>query len=796
MKRNRAPKERPRPKKLRPLILFAGIIAVGLIAFFLLQPEKKPDEELSALWRKKGIEKPNVLLITLDTTRADHLPCYGYRGGKTPHLDALAAQAVVFEECISSSPLTLPSHASIMTGLYPTFHGVRVNGNTALSEQHQTLAEVFAQNGYECGAFIGAFVLDGRWGLKQGFRHYDDRIDLKKYKQLDLGLVQRPGNEVADAALSWLQGEKDNPFFAWVHFYDPHVPYEPPEPYLSEYDSRGLPGLYDGEIGFMDEQLGRITAWLRESGLDQKTITIIIGDHGEALGEHGEMTHGYFIYDYAVKVPFLVVLPMEDLPGKRIKAQVRTVDLFPTLLGMAGLKASEKSQGESLLHFLLHPDEKKGFEAYSESLTPDILYGWSPLLSLRNERYKFIDAPRPELYDLSQDPQECLDLHSQFPRIARQMKKSLDDFVRQTSLNAPSPESANLDRETLERLAALGYIGAPVSRKTPQEQGGERIDPKDRLQVYEAVQQAGQLLNGEKYEEAQRILESVLRDDGVIPQALLLLATCYVELGRKEEAKAQYDLILRDDPNSVQALIGLANILIDEGKKEDVISLCKKALSVDERNVQAYNLMGEVFIEEKNHAEALPFLERAFEIQPKLTQHSLNLAVCLVGLKRYDEGEARLKEILAQFPKFPLAYYHLGLLYEEQGRLEEAMNAYKEEFTVYPKHFRARFNYGRLLFRLGDLKGYKDQMREVISAAPQAAEGYLFLARGLLYDSTDIAQIRELVEKGLSLAKNPELLTLGYFLLADVYTRMHLPEKAQEALGKANSYKSRTESSF
>jgi arylsulfatase A-like enzyme len=287
-----------------------ALVAIGILIYLFVFPEKDARREFSALLAEQGIEKPNIVLITLDTTRADHLPCYGYSGVKTPHLDALAREGIVFEQCASSSPLTLPSHASMMTGLYPTYHNVRVNGNTAVSQEHLTLAELFAQQGYQCGAFIGAFVLDGRWGLKQGFHHYDDYFDLKKYKQIDLGMVQRPANEIIDASLAWLEKQKGKPFFAWIHLYDPHIPYEPPEPYFSEYNN-GRFGLYDGEIAFTDEQIGRVISWLNQNGLNRNTMIAIMGDHGEGLGDHNEMTHGYFIYDYAVHVPFLIVTPFE-----------------------------------------------------------------------------------------------------------------------------------------------------------------------------------------------------------------------------------------------------------------------------------------------------------------------------------------------------------------------------------------------------------------------------------------------------------------------------------------------------
>jgi arylsulfatase A-like enzyme/Tfp pilus assembly protein PilF len=770
------------------IVLAAAAAALCVFFWFILRPGKAPAQKILGMWKGRGVEKPNVLLITLDTTRADHLACYGYRNGRTPAIDSLAARGIVFEECTSTSAFTLPAHCSIMTGHYPTFHGVRINGNTALPDQQVTLAEVFNRQGYQCGAFIGAFVLDGRWGLNQGFQHYDDYFELAKYKQLDLGYVQRPGNVVVDAALAWLEGRKEDPFFAWIHLYDPHSPYEPPEPYFSEYN-KGPRELYDGEIAFTDEQVGRCISWLRKNGLDKKTIVVIVGDHGEGLGSHGELSHGFFIYDYAVQVPFLVVTPFDKLKGIRVAPQVRSVDIFPTLLDMAMIRGTENSQGTSLLPLLFRPEGGRDSYAYSESLAPNIQFGWGKLHSLRSTRYKFIDAPRPELYDLIRDPGESDNLTDKLPEIARDYRTALDNLIKETSLGAPAPEAANLDKETMERLATLGYLGAAASKKTPSNREEILADPKDKLSIFESVLTAGELIFQQKYQQAAGLLETVLKQDALVPQANLSLSTCYDKLGRREEAKTQLDLVLKDDPNNIPALIAMAAIFEKEGKKKDVIALCRRALSVDDRNTQAYTLIGEVYIAEKDHAQALPFLEKAVEIQPKLAQNRLNLAICRVGLRQYDRAESSLKEIIAQYPKFPLAYYHLGLLYEEQGRLEEARTAYSEEVALYPNHFRARFNLGKLLFKAKDLKGYLAQMNEIIKVAPQQAEGYLFLARGLLYESADLDRIRELIEKGLSLTREAELKAFGYFLLADVYTGKRQPDKVREALQKANSFK-------
>ena len=770
-----------------------GIVAAAVLAWIFLGRPGAAAGTIGRLWARQGVEKPNVILVTMDTTRADHLACYGYPGVRTPTLDALAGRGVLFKQAATAAPLTLPAHSTIMIGMYPTYHGVRVNGNTALSDEQTTLAEVLSVQGYRTGAFIGAFVLDGRWGLKQGFQHYDDQFDLKKYKHLDLGEVQRPGNEVVDAALAWLEAEKANPFFAWVHLYDPHVPYAPPEPYASEYARRGPAGLYDGEIAFMDAEIGRVTAWLETNGLTGKTIVVLVGDHGEALGSHGEGTHGYFVYDYALHVPFIVATPLAGLRGKRVPSQVSTADVFPTILGLLDLASPVKVQGRSLVPRMFEPERKDDVPAYGESMAPNLQFGWSALHALRTARYKYIEAPRAELYDLVRDADEQVNVLTQFPDVAREMKGELQKLMAETSLGAPTPQAANLDKDTMERLSALGYVGAPVSAKKASGGSGPLADPKDKLPVFSAVTRAGELILGEKYGEAAAALESALRDEPTIPQALLLLSTCYVELGRAEDAKAKLDILLKDDPESVQALISLANILLEEGKTEDVIALCKRTLSVDDKNTQAYTLIGEVYLGDENYVEALPYFEKAVETQPKITRTRLNMAACLVGVKQYDRAEAELKAVIRDSPKFVLAHYNLGLLYEEQGRFEEARASYAEEVAGFPQEYKARFNLGKVLFRLGDRVGSLEQMREVVKIAPKLAEGHLLLARAQLYESVPLGEVRAAVEKGLSLAETSELKALGYFLLADIYNREGESGKMNEALKKANFYKSQKE---
>jgi arylsulfatase A-like enzyme/tetratricopeptide (TPR) repeat protein len=764
------------------VIALLSIVAILFAVWFTRQ-----SSNTNILAGLQKLNKPNVLLITVDTTRADHLPAYGYKKIKTPNLDSLARQGILFRQCATTSPLTLPAHCSIFTGNYPTYHGVRINGNTALSSENLTLAEAFSENGYQTGAFVGAFVLDGRWGLNQGFDHYDDQFDLKKFKKLDLGMVQRPGNEIADAALSWLEGQKEKSFFAWLHFYDPHTPYSPPDQYRPA--SNSMIDLYDAEIAFMDEQIGRCLKWLDENGLREKTIVAVIGDHGEGLGDHGEKTHGYYIYDYAVHVPFILSTPVREANGLEIPSQVRTIDLYPTLLQASGISIPKNVHGTSLWSLVQDGGRSSDrFYAYSESMAPSIQYGWSPLLSLRTSKYKYIDAPRPEFYDLKSDPAEQKDIHQEQSKSAADYNKSLKKVVAETSEGAPGVHVANLDSETVERLAALGYIGAAVSTK-PGGSAHDLIDPKDKLIVHEAIQEAGELSNNDEYQQAAAVLEKILKDDPENPQARLLLAGTYVELKRSQEATTLLRDLLEEDPVNVRALVCLANIYQEEGKSDEVIQLCKKAIEVDERNSQALSLMGQAYMDMANFKDALPWLKKAVEIQPKLTQNQLNYVACLIGLRQYGDAEKNLNAILKDHPKFPLAHFHLGLLYEEQGKLQESYSEYEKELELYPDCFVARFNLGRLQLKRGDQEGYMTQMREVVLTAPKNAMGYLFLARGLLQQNADTDEILKLTDQGLSLAKNPAHKAMGYFLLADIYNRRKQPQMVRQALANANQYK-------
>ena len=406
----------------------------------------------------------NVVIITLDTTRVDRLSPYGYMDVSMPALERLAREATVFNQAVSVSPLTLPAHASVFTGRLPPQHGVRDNADRPLAAAQTTLAEVFKAHGFRTAAFVGAAVLDRERGLAQGFDVYSGVAT----GDVRAGVMpERPASQVIDDATRWLAAAEGSPLFLWAHLYDPHYPYQPPEPFRS-----GAPNGYVGELAFADSQVGRLLAALDAGGLRDNTVVVVVGDHGESLGEHGERDHGIFLYESAVRVPLMIRMP--GVLSRRVSEVVRITDIMPTVLELAGI-AAPAGDGVSLVT-LMSGRQGLDLEAYSESLYPQ-RFGWSALYALRDSRYKFIDAPKPELYDLARDPFEERNIVLERPAVAAAMKRRLAELASNTSPDgvgdggAPSPE-------TRARLAALGYVAGPKVRPAT---GGQLPDPKDCL---------------------------------------------------------------------------------------------------------------------------------------------------------------------------------------------------------------------------------------------------------------------------------------------------------------------------
>src|SRR4051794_15330560 len=429
-----------RKQRLSSAILLA--IAATLAAFVWLRVPRAVisvhGEALGHLPSGVRAGDLNLLLITLDTTRADRIHAYGFDEVETPNLDRLAREGVLFEQAVSAAPLTLPAHSSIFTGKFPPAHGVRDNGGFFLDERETTIAERLQARGFTTGGFVGAYVLDHKWGVAQGFQTYFDDFDLSKYQSLSLGSVDRPGNEVADKALAWLDTVAATRFFGWVHFYDAHSPYTPPEPFKSRYDGRP----YIGEIAFVDSQVGRLLAYLDGHDLARKTVVVVMGDHGESLGEHGESTHGFFVYQSTMHVPLLIRTPFDSMTGRRVSDTVRSVDILPTALELLGIRIADRLEGTSLVPLMTGAKKELGLAAYSEAIYPRFHFGWSDLRALTSGRYKYVAAPRPELYDLQQDPRESKNIYSERQALGDRMGQELAALETRMAANASAPTAA------------------------------------------------------------------------------------------------------------------------------------------------------------------------------------------------------------------------------------------------------------------------------------------------------------------------------------------------------------------
>ncbi len=400
-------------RSLMVLTVVSIIVAAGIFVF----------------WRSKSVsfdagqfKDYNVVLITLDTLRADHLPSYGYAGVKTPNLDRIAAESIQFERAFAHAPLTLPSHTSILTGRLPISHGVRDNAGYHLEDSETTIAEILKSRGYSTSAFVSSFVLDSVFNINQGFDFYYDNFDTAEFQGLDPRAIERRADETLAEVQLWIDKNSAKKFFAWVHFYDPHDPYDPPEPYRSEYTS--IP--YDGEVAYTDWAVGQLVSKIESAGLMSKTIFVITADHGEGLGEHGESRHGLFIYNSTVHVPLLIRLPGGK--NRRVEQLVRHIDLTPTILDLLGVSVPKNIQGASVIPLLKGQEKSERF-AYSESLYSSLHYGWAPLESVTSKKYKYIQAPRAELFDLESDFSESTNLAVKNGPLARAMKSELQEII-------------------------------------------------------------------------------------------------------------------------------------------------------------------------------------------------------------------------------------------------------------------------------------------------------------------------------------------------------------------------------
>jgi arylsulfatase A-like enzyme/Tfp pilus assembly protein PilF len=724
----------------------------------------------------------NLLLISLDTVRADRLGSYRYAAAETPYIDTLASSGLRFEQATTVMPLTLPAHSSLMTGTFPGWHGVRDNGGFYLDDDQRTLAEVLKEHGYRTGGFVGTFVLDRRWGIAQGFDRYFDEFDLDKFADAAaMDMIQRPGSEVVDRALAWIGENREQRFFAWVHLYDAHTPYQAPESVQARFP-RTRDGAYDAEIAYADLQVGRLVEALRADGRLSNTLIVVVADHGEMLGEHGEATHGFFIYESATRVPLIVNGP--GVPAAVIPDQVRIVDVMPTALALLGVDVPTEVQGVDLMP--LARGEALDLTAYSESWYPRYHYGWSELRSIQDGRFKLIQAPRPEVYDLSADPREERDRSAESAGLLDRMARALDAFESRTTREGAHQGPRPVDSETEERLAALGYVSGRINPKRLDQPAGG--DPKDKIELYNLLKQAGSLSIEGKLDEAAAAVKTALAEDPEIVEAYMVLGNVYKKMKRPEEAIAAYrDALARDDEHQ-NALFSLAIAYKDEGRLDEARIGFERARELDPRNGKVLWQLADLWMRQNDFAKAEAVVNDALERQVDEARFLLKLGEICIEAKRFDEAERALRRALEKKPGLALAHFDLGLVHEGRGQPALAIEAYHTELAANPTAFRAAFNAAKLLQKIGRANDAIALFRKVVEIEPSFGTGHLYLAQALL-ETGDLAGAEQSARSGLENHPEPRMAPLGHYVLADVYERRGRVAEARRELAAAERLK-------
>ena len=638
----------------------AGAAALAVLA---CSPSPSPEAEPTG-----DAVRPPIVLISIDTLRSDRLPAYGYDGVETPAIDRLAADGVLFERAYTHVNVTLPSHASVFTGLLPPEHGVRDNAGYRLDEAIPTLAAELAKVGYATGGFVSSYVLRAGTGIARGFDVYNDEVGFETGRQL--GRLQRPGEETLAVASEWLVGVADSPFFLFLHLYEPHAPYQPPSPFAERY---GDP--YDGEVAAADAVVADLIRRLEELGLYDDALVILLADHGEGLMDHGEMDHLILIYREVLQVPLIVKLPGGERAGERIGANAQLLDVAPTVYGLVELEGPADLAGANLLGLDRGLEAQAPRQIVSESVYPRIHFGWSDLASIVEGDLHFIESPVPELFRLSEDPGERSNAIRQERAAARRLRAALAAIDR--SLASPAED----DPETRQRLRSLGYLSGGA-----RADGGSLADPKGRIGVVADLGRASRLIDSGELEEAEALLRKVLESEPQLILAWQQLGDLLERRRRPQQALQAYrEAFELSAGNAASAGLKVAELLLLEGRIDEAR---EHALAVVDRAPMASDVLAQAALADDDLESAREYLdlaiaERGPQIQPLITR-----AAWLNRHERFEDALALSDEVLAEFGDrgdreiLGHLYLYRGTALAALGRSEEAETAYREALEL------------------------------------------------------------------------------------------------------------------
>ena len=631
----------------------------------------------------------NVLLVTIDTLRADRVGAYGSPANLTPTLDRLATEGLRFERVYAHVPLTLPSHASLVTGRYPTRHGVHDNGTFTLGDV-PTLATVLKTSGYRTGAFVGAFVLDARFGLNRGFDVYDDRM---AGSSADLEVVQRTAEEVLSPAHQWITSSEPSvlspdtrqPWFAWVHLYDPHEPYSAPEPYRSRYAA----DPYAGEIAYTDAALGSFLDRLRASGALSNALVVVVADHGESLGEHGERTHGLFAYDATLRVPLVIWAPPHIRPAV-VSQTARLVDVAPTILDLVGASALANVDGRTLRPIVAGEQRFDDPGSYFEALNANLTRNWAPLRGIVADGLKLIDLPLPELYDLAIDPGEQRNLYAQQRERARPLEARLDRVTSAASTSAARP---SIDADAEARLRALGYIASssPGAPK-PARSYTAADDPKQLVPLNAALDDAAAMWSRGDVASAMATLQGVIARRPDLTLAYDRMAFILRATGRSTDAVAVLDGAARDGHADRALLRSLGSALRDAGDLRRSAAVLEELVRGDESDLQAADALGQTYARMGRGADAESLFKRVLERSPNGSTTWNNMGALYLVQQRTADAIDALSRAVAINPTLATAHNGLGVAYARAGQTERAIEEWKKAIELRPGYADATQN--------------------------------------------------------------------------------------------------------
>jgi arylsulfatase A-like enzyme/Flp pilus assembly protein TadD len=702
------------------LILFS----LGFILFLLICIWSYPSSQSSGL---------DVLLITIDTLRADYLSCYDKTKIETSHIDQLASRGLLFLNAFAHNVMTLPSHINILTGTYPFFHGVRDNAGFWLEEESLLISEILKEKGYSTAAFIGAFPLDDRFGLDQGFDLYDDFYGDPSTPAYhthlhNLFFVERPAEDVIDAACSWIKDQGENSWFCWIHLFDPHVPYIPPQIFKERYPS----DFYGGEVAYVDQELGRLFQFLGKRENKDYPLTVITSDHGESLGEHGELTHGVFAYNSTLHIPLIIYQPQLFPKSKVIQEMVRHIDIAPTILDVLGIKIPGVIQGRSLLPLVKNPSRWKMEDCYFEALSPNLNRNWAPLHGLIRGNYKFISLPASELYDLKKDFREENNLATKEKPLAIELKKDLDSLLQ--TKKQPLSARRSIDRETREKLHSLGYIAGADALPEKRSFSAED-DPKNLIGLDREMQEGIMVFQTGGVEKAAKIFEEILEQRQDYKLIYENLSFIYRERGQLGKAIKLLEkaIDLKLDDSSLMSK--LAIYYQEAGKLEKAKTILESLAKSFPHDVEILNYLGVTYWKLESFEEAIKIFQKAIAMDKGYASLYNNFGSVYLSLKDYSQAEEKFKKALSYDQNLASAYNGLGIIRANENNLPQAAKNWKKAVELDKTQYDALYNLCIILTKMNQFEDALKYIERFIASAPPNKYG------------SDIEKMKELLSR-------------------------------------------------